>query len=69
MSVSVPTLIVYGELDKGLGERGARLLSNIPHSKTVVIPGGKHPCYLDNPDLFHSSILQFMHQYHNERRT
>lgn len=59
-SLSVQTFIIYGELDKALGVRSAKYLSQIPNSKTLVIPHGQHPCYLDDPELFHNEILSFI---------
>ena len=58
--IQIPTLIVYGEKDLGLGRKGATYLSNIPNSKELVIPNGKHPCYLDDPELWHKNLIQFV---------
>ena len=58
--LNVPTLVIYGELDRGLGTKSAKKLEKIPNSETLVIPNGKHPCYLDDPDLFHKKIIAFV---------
>ena len=58
--VKVPTLIIYGENDTSFVNGRKKLLSAIPQSEIVEIPNGSHPCYLDNPDLFHKSILDFL---------
>lgn len=63
--VQVPLLIVYGENDKNLGVKGMKVMSSVPNHEVVMIPDGQHPCYLDNPELFHSSIVKFMQQ-HND---
>uniref|UniRef100_H2YKV0 AB hydrolase-1 domain-containing protein n=1 Tax=Ciona savignyi TaxID=51511 RepID=H2YKV0_CIOSA len=57
--VNVSTLIIYGERDKGATEKN-KLLSMIPGSKVVMIPNAEHPCYLDDPILFHNSLLNFL---------
>ena len=50
-------MIVYGELDTGLGLSSSRDLQLIPAStQPQVLPGAKHPAYLDQvtpagPDL------------------
>ena len=59
-SLQVPTLVIYGQLDRGLGVKSAAKLTKIPNSETLVIPNGKHPCYLDDPDLFHEKLIAFV---------
>ena len=47
-SLDIPTMIVYGELDTGLGPRSSEDLQLIPTStRPQVLPGAKHPAYLD----------------------
>ena len=47
-SLDIPTMIVYGELDTGLGLRSSQDLQLIPTStRPQVLPGAKHPAYLD----------------------
>ena len=58
--VQVPLQIVYGELDKNLGVKGMKVMKNAPNHEVVMIPNGKHPCYLDDPDLWHKSIINFI---------
>lgn len=61
-SLSVPTLIVYGELDTGLGTRSTEDLSLIPTAtKPQELPGAKHPAYLDQPELWHQLLINFLH--------
>lgn len=60
-SLRVPTLIVYGELDTGLGVRSAADLALIPTAtKPQELPGAKHPAYLDQPDLWHKLVVNFL---------
>ncbi|XP_072539286.1 putative protein-lysine deacylase ABHD14B [Salminus brasiliensis] len=58
--IQVPTLIVYGDQDTQLGEVSLRNLSNLPNHKVVVMKGAGHPCYLDDPETWHTSILEFL---------
>ena len=55
----VPALIVYGERDS-MGTRASKLLSAIPGSHLMMIKGASHPAYLDEPDLFHERLLEFL---------
>ena len=60
-SLSVPTMIVYGELDRSLGLSSASDLKLIPTStEPQVLPGAKHPAYLDQPDLWHKLLINFV---------
>ena len=61
--VEVPLQIVYGEEDKNLGVKGAKVMQNAPNHEIVVIPNGKHPCYLDNPDLWHEKLISFIERH------
>ncbi|CAM9350860.1 unnamed protein product [Heterosigma akashiwo] len=58
-NVQVPALIVYGENDR-MGTSSAGLLTKIPKHSELMIPNGSHPCYLDNPQLFHQYLLKFL---------
>ncbi|KAG9276904.1 protein ABHD14B [Astyanax mexicanus] len=58
--VQVPTLIVYGDQDTQLGEVSLKNLSNLPNHRVVVMKGAGHPCYLDDPETWHKSILEFL---------
>jgi len=55
---SVPSLIVYGENDKFAMDKN-KLLINIQSSKLKMIPNAGHPCYLDDPRLFHNFFINF----------
>jgi len=55
--IETPTLVVHGEFDRS---KSSALLSLLPNAKTFEIPKGKHPCYLQNPDLFHTVIYNFL---------
>lgn len=60
-SVSVPTMIVMGEKDSALGETSkVNLLKIGSATRAQIIPKGRHPCYLDNPDLWHRLLHNFI---------
>jgi len=60
-SLTLPTMVVYGERDTGLGAGSAKDLALIPTStRPQVLPGAKHPAYLDQPDLWHKLLLNFL---------
>jgi len=59
--LDVPTLIVLGELDSTLGVRSRDNLISIPTStKPQVLPRAKHPAYLDQPELWHQLLYNFI---------
>ncbi|KAK8746652.1 hypothetical protein OTU49_017123 [Cherax quadricarinatus] len=66
-NLMVPTLIISGEKDQGLGHTSRDDLLNIPSSQHVEIPGAKHPAYLDDPILFHTLLYNFINQVHAHR--
>lgn len=65
--LQVPTLIIYGEKDTGLGHLSRDDLSNIPTSQAVELPGARHPAYLDQPVMFHTLLYNFIKQVHAHR--
>jgi len=59
--LDVPTLIVLGELDSTLGVRSRDNLISIPTStKPQVLPRARHPAYLDQPELWHQLLYNFI---------
>ena len=55
---SLPILAIHGDQDKA-GGRLSNILGTYSHAKVVEIPG-KHPCYLDSPDLFVKEVRAFL---------
>ncbi len=54
------TLILWGENDQISDPANGELLkSEIAGSKLVIFAGAKHPCYLEQPDLWHRSLVDF----------
>lgn len=60
-SISVPTLVICGELDKvtPLGESQI-FHEAIKDSKFVTIPGTGHLCYQEDPNCFNGVVLDFL---------
>jgi len=54
-----PILAIYGDQDKG-GKRSSELLQRAAPSTVVVELPGSHPCYLDSPDAFVDTVMQYV---------
>lgn len=60
-NIEVPTLIVYGSEDKtGLAETSLKNLKVLPNSREVKIENAGHPAYLNQPELWHKLLYNFM---------
>ncbi|EEC16665.1 abhydrolase domain-containing protein 14B, putative, partial [Ixodes scapularis] len=57
LSTQVPTMVVFGEHDRSTS---SALLHLLPRSTAVEIPHGRHPAYLDNPNLWHQVLHNFL---------
>ncbi|MDA3835754.1 MAG: alpha/beta hydrolase [Spirochaetales bacterium] len=61
VDIKVPTLIVWGSEDAISPIANANVLNNaIPDSNLVIIQGAPHPCYLDQPDIWHWELTSFL---------
>lgn len=57
----VPTMLVYGEKDTGLGHRSRDDLAVLPlATPPQVLPSAAHPAYLDQPRLWHTLLANFI---------
>ena len=56
----LPTLIIYGEKDKGFADQYVDKMKQIPGSEVFMMKDASHPCYVDNPEEFHSTVLKFL---------
>ncbi|XP_048403899.1 protein ABHD14A [Stegostoma tigrinum] len=61
--IQTPTLIVFGELDTNLGVRSLKNLKHLPNHSVFKIPTARHACYLDEPHLFHKTLLDFLTKF------
>lgn len=65
--ILVPTLIVWGEKDEIAPLKYANFLDqHIKNSKLVIMEDAPHPCYLKDPDKFHSIVDSFLMEVFNE---
>ncbi|GFR02136.1 hypothetical protein TNCT_500781 [Trichonephila clavata] len=55
--IQTPTMVVFGERDR---TRSSALLNLLPMSQCQEIPNGRHPAYLDNPNLWHQLLYNFL---------
>ncbi|NXN96944.1 ABHEA protein, partial [Rhinopomastus cyanomelas] len=60
--VQMPTLILYGDRDTGLGPQALQSLRHLPVHRVAVMPDAGHACYLDQPEDFHRVLLGFLRQ-------
>jgi abhydrolase domain-containing protein 14 len=57
----VPALVVWGERDRLFpASRAEVLAASFARAQVVILPGAKHPAYLDQPELFHEALLKFL---------
>jgi 3-oxoadipate enol-lactonase len=60
-TLTVPTLVVVGELDKADFRAIAQhLAEEIPHAELAVVPGAGHLVGLDRPDELNALLLDFL---------
>jgi pimeloyl-ACP methyl ester carboxylesterase len=56
----VPTLVVWGERDAVFPvAQAAKLAASFTDAEVRILPGAKHPAYLDAPDAFHEALIAF----------
>ncbi len=54
------SLIIWGENDQISDPENGRLLNRkIPHSRLVIFQDAKHPCYLEQPEFWHETLIDF----------
>lgn len=58
--ISVPTLIVVGELDTPFLAASDYMAQKIPNAVKVVIKGAGHASNIDNPQAFNKEVLEFL---------
>lgn len=57
----VPTLVVWGENDGLFPPTQATLLAkSFAKADVLILPGARHPAYLDQPQRFHEALRKFL---------
>ena len=60
-SVTMPTLVITGELDFITGPScAAELVEGLPNPETVVLPGAGHMIFVEAPEPFRAAVLSFL---------
>jgi 2-succinyl-6-hydroxy-2,4-cyclohexadiene-1-carboxylate synthase len=63
--LTMPVLVVAGELDTRYADLGRRLASAIgKNAELVLIPGAGHACHLERPDAFCLNLADFLDEAH-----
>jgi pimeloyl-ACP methyl ester carboxylesterase len=66
----VPALVVWGERDTVFPISQAQPLAHaFADGRVLVLPGARHPAYLDQPDLFHREVVAFAKRVSGWERT
>jgi 2-succinyl-6-hydroxy-2,4-cyclohexadiene-1-carboxylate synthase len=65
--VTVPTLIVTGELDARFTALGARMRERFAQARHEVVPGAGHAVHLERPDPWLGVVLPFLDAHARER--
>ncbi len=61
----IPTMHVVGRRDTVEGKIGAsamRDISTLPNQETVVLEDAGHACYMNQSDVWHRSVYNFLSQ-------
>ncbi len=62
-SLDIPVLVVRGQVDPYLSAAiSARLVSELPNARLVLVPTGGHYLMLDEPELLAKELLAFIDQ-------
>jgi pimeloyl-ACP methyl ester carboxylesterase len=65
-TIQVPCLILWGSNDTISSPENAHLLhEKIAGAKLRIFDKANHPCYLDQPDLWHDELLSFLNKHFN----
>ena len=59
-SITVPTLVLVGEMDKSFLKAADYMASRIPGAKKVVLSGAGHAANIDQPEAFNQAVESFL---------
>jgi 3-oxoadipate enol-lactonase len=59
--VTVPALVIHGDLDKMVPVANAAILAGaLPDARTVIVPGAGHVIFTDAPEAVTTAMLEFL---------
>ena len=59
--IDLPVFIVWGSEDQVSAPANSdTLLNSIKGAKRLILEGAPHPCYFDQPDIWHAALIEFL---------
>lgn len=59
-SLTMPTLLVAGELDEKYRAIAASMAKAMPRAETAIVPGAGHNVHLEKPEAFAAHVMNFL---------
>lgn len=60
-TLDLPLLLIWGGEDTVSPLSNSELLlSRVQGARRLIVEGAPHPCYLDQPDIWHAAVLEFL---------
>jgi abhydrolase domain-containing protein 14 len=64
----VPALVVWGDRDSVIPiAQATQLAGAFADARVLVLPGARHPAYLDQPETFHRELVEFVRRVSQRR--
>ncbi len=64
VEAGIPVLLINGEDDpRGTTGHMEKIRDQIPGSRLVIVPGGGHLVYLENPEPYNAHVLEFLAEH------
>jgi len=57
--LTIPTLLIAGELDQKFCEIGRQMQANLPDARLAIVPGAGHTVHLERPSEFEYLVKEF----------